>query len=83
MLVSVGMKNCTGRPKAAILFELSEMQTNPTPSPQRLLVIKPGALGDIVQGFGAFASLRAGDLIMQSSSKVDWRNYELLFMIRK
>ena len=60
MLVSVGMKNCTGRPKTAILSELSEMQSNPTPSPQRLLVIKHGALGDIVQGFGAFASLRAG-----------------------
>ena len=60
MLVSVGIKNCTGRPKTAILSELSEMQSNPTPSPQRLLVIKHGALGDIVQGFGAFASLRAG-----------------------
>ena len=36
------------------------MQSNPTPSPQRLLVIKHGALGDIVQGFGAFVSLRAG-----------------------
>ena len=36
------------------------MQSNSTPSPQRLLVIKHGALGDIVQGFGAFASLRAG-----------------------
>ena len=36
------------------------MQSNPQPSPQRLLVIKHGALGDIVQGFGAFASLRAG-----------------------
>ena len=60
MLVSVGMKNCTGRPKTTILSELSEMQSNPTPSPQRLLVIKHGALGDIVQGFGAFASLRAG-----------------------
>ena len=36
------------------------MQSNPSPSPQRLLVIKHGALGDIVQGFGAFASLRAG-----------------------
>ena len=36
------------------------MQPNATPSPQRLLVIKHGALGDIVQGFGAFASLRAG-----------------------
>ena len=50
MLVSVGMKNCTGRPKTAILSELSEMQSNPTPSPQRLLVIKHGALGDIVKG---------------------------------
>ena len=36
------------------------MQVNPKTSPQRLLVIKHGALGDIVQGFGAFASLRAG-----------------------
>ena len=36
------------------------MQSNPKPSLQRLLVIKHGALGDIVQGFGAFASLRAG-----------------------
>lgn len=35
------------------------MQPNPTTSPQRLLVIKHGALGDVVQGFGAFASLRA------------------------
>ena len=60
MLVFVCLKNCTGRPKTAILSELSEMQSNPTPSPQRLLVIKHGALGDIVQGFGAFASLRAG-----------------------
>ena len=31
-----------------------------TSSQQRLLVIKHGALGDIVQGFGAFASLRRG-----------------------
>ena len=31
-----------------------------TSSQQRLLVIKHGALGDIVQGFGAFASLRHG-----------------------
>ena len=31
-----------------------------TSSPQSLLVIKHGALGDIVQGFGAFASLRHG-----------------------
>ena len=60
MLVSVGMKNFAGRPKTAILFELSEMQYNLTPPLQRLLVIKHGALGDIVQGFGAFASLRAG-----------------------
>ena len=36
------------------------MQSNPTPFFQRLLVIKHGAFGDIVQGFGAFASLRAG-----------------------
>ncbi len=36
------------------------MQSSPTLSPQRLLVIKHGALGDLVQGFGAFASLRAG-----------------------
>ena len=36
------------------------MQSHPKPSSQRLLVIKHGAFGDIVQGFGAFASLRAG-----------------------
>ena len=36
------------------------MQSHPKPSYQRLLVIKHGAFGDIVQGFGAFASLRAG-----------------------
>ena len=36
------------------------MKANLKLSPQRLLVIKHGALGDIVQGFGAFASLRAG-----------------------
>ena len=36
------------------------MQSNSTSPSQRLLVIKHGAFGDIVQGFGAFASLRAG-----------------------
>ncbi len=36
------------------------MQSYPTLSSQRILVIKHGAFGDIVQGFGAFASLRAG-----------------------
>ena len=41
------------------------MQSNPTSSPQRLLVIKHGAFGDIVQGFGAFASLRAGHPVAQ------------------
>ena len=61
MLVTVGMKNCIDRPKTTILSELSEMQSNPTPSLQRLLVIKHGALGDIVQGLAAFASLRAGN----------------------
>ena len=44
----------------AINLELSDMLPNPTSSLQRLLVIKHGAFGDIVQGFGAFASLRAG-----------------------
>ena len=43
-----------------MLSELSEMQANLKTPSQRLLVIKHGALGDIVQGFGAFASLRAG-----------------------
>jgi len=36
------------------------MQSNSKRYSHRLLVIKHGALGDIVQGFGAFASLRAG-----------------------
>ena len=36
------------------------MQLDPKPRPQRLLVIKHGALGDIVQGFGAYATLRTG-----------------------
>ena len=43
-----------------MLSELSEMQTNPKTASRRLLVVKHGALGDVVQGFGAFASLRAG-----------------------
>ena len=36
------------------------MQAEPKTPSGKLLVIKHGALGDIVQGFGAFASLRAG-----------------------
>ena len=60
MLVYVDTKIATSISKAAMLSELSEMRSNPTKTFQRLLVIKHGALGDIVQGFGAFASLRAG-----------------------
>lgn len=36
------------------------MHATPKSSSKRLLVIKHGALGDLVQGFGAFASLRYG-----------------------
>lgn len=36
------------------------MNADITPSKKRLLVIKHGALGDMVQGFAAFASLRHG-----------------------
>ena len=36
------------------------MQTTLNSSSKRILVIKHGALGDIVQGFGSFASLRFG-----------------------
>ena len=60
MLVYVDTKIATSISKAAMLSELSEMRSNPTKTFQRLLVIKHGALGDIIQGFDAFASLRKG-----------------------